>query len=214
MTTTGSPLLQVRDQPARHAQLERDQRQQPLLLVDPRAGERDAFHQQRRRRPTRARAQRLEVLQPVELPRMEVPRRRRRLDDHFDDRRRQPHDVLDARDELVVEPSRRARATRASRSGCRAGSSAPARRANSSTTLRIAVLRRRHRLDDVAGVARMVVAVVGDEPAVGVVRGEEAVRDPASSVEPAVAVPRRACAAGRTSSSRRAGTCPALPSRR
>jgi hypothetical protein len=40
----------------------------------------------------------------------------------------------------------------------------------------IAVLGRRHRLDDVPGVSRVVVAVVADEATVPVVRGEETVR--------------------------------------
>jgi hypothetical protein len=39
---------------------------------------------------------------------MEVPRRRRRPDDDLDDRRRQTHDVLDAGDEIFVEPRKQA----------------------------------------------------------------------------------------------------------
>src|SRR5205814_736693 len=41
---------------------------------------------------------------------------------------------------------------------------------------RVALLRRRHRLDDVAGKPRMVVPVEGDEPAAAAVGREEAVR--------------------------------------
>jgi hypothetical protein len=43
------------------------------------------------------RGDRLVVLQPVELTGMKVAGGCRRLDDHFDDGRRQPHDILDTR---------------------------------------------------------------------------------------------------------------------
>ena len=42
------------------------------------------------------RAQAFEVLQPIELTGMEMPRRRRRAHDYFDDRRRQTDHLLDA----------------------------------------------------------------------------------------------------------------------
>ena len=88
---------------------------------------------------------------------------------------RQAHDALDAREQLVVER----RAERVPRL-------LPLRLlgriergdviGEQLDDVRVAVLGRRHRLHDVAVVARMVVAVVADELAVGVVRGEEAVR--------------------------------------
>ena len=123
---------------------------------------------------------------------MEVPRRRRRADDHFDDRRRQPDDALDARQQLIVERRRPATARRASR--CRLLRRIERRDVvgEQRDDVRVAVLRRGHRLDDVAVVARMVVAVVADELAVGVVRGEEAVRVGLEREAGAVAVLRTA----------------------
>ena len=55
----------------------------PCLAVDPGAGEGDALHEQRRDVivGVHADAAALEVLQPVELPGMEVPGRRRGPDD-------------------------------------------------------------------------------------------------------------------------------------
>ena len=88
------------------------------------------------------------------------------LHDHLDDGRRQPDDALDARQQLHRRGARPSPATRARGAGCAAGSSAAISSANSAHHVRVAVLRRRHRLDDVAGVARVVVAVVGDELAV------------------------------------------------
>ena len=115
--------LQIRAQPARHAHLERDQRQQALLAIDPRAGQRDAFHQQRRAVTVDldVRAQPLEILQPVELPGMEVTRRGGRPHDHFDDRRRQPDDPLDARQQLRRRAAPIIVATALSRAGCAVG---------------------------------------------------------------------------------------------
>ena len=86
----------------------------PFSAIDPRAGQRDALHQQRRAVAVGpdVRAEALEILQPVELPGMEMPRRRRRAHDHLDDRRRQPDDSLDAREQLIVERRDHARATR------------------------------------------------------------------------------------------------------
>jgi hypothetical protein len=43
------------------------------------------------------RAEPLEILQAIELAGMEMPGRRRRAHDHFDDRRRQSDDALNAR---------------------------------------------------------------------------------------------------------------------
>ena len=127
-------LLQVRDQPARHAELERDERQQPALLVDPRAGQRDALPSAAASSPDAPR-HRLVVLQPVELARVEVPRRRRRLDDDLDDGRRQAHDVLDdARDELGVEPRHQPRPRRVALRLRAPGSSDASSRANSRVT--------------------------------------------------------------------------------
>ena len=106
--------LQERAQPARHPHLQRDQRQQAGLAIDPGTGEGDALHQQRRDVIVGVHADTaaLEVLQAVELPRMEVPRRGRGPDDHLDDRRGQPR-----------SPARPAPAA-----GRRAGPPAPARR--------------------------------------------------------------------------------------
>ena len=109
--------LQERAQPARHAHLQRDERQQAGLAIHPGAGEGDALHQQRRDVIVGVHADTaaLEVLQAVELARMEVPRRGRGPHDHLDDRRRQPRHPLDPRQQLVVEaappaPARRGRA--------------------------------------------------------------------------------------------------------
>ena len=49
------------------------------------------------------RAETLEVLQPIELPGMKVTRRGRGTHDHFHDGRRQAHDPLHAREELMIE---------------------------------------------------------------------------------------------------------------
>ena len=172
----GLARLEIRAQPARHAHFERDQRQQALLGIHPRAGQRDAFHQHRRDVIVDAhvRAEALEVLQAIELAGMEMPRRRGRAHDHFDDRRRQAHDLFDAREQLVVQ-LRDQRLPR--RFALRLLRRIERRNVivEQRDDVRVAVLRRRHRLDDVAVVARMVVAVVGDEFSVGVVRREEAV---------------------------------------
>ena len=113
--------LQVRALPARHAHLEGDHRQQALLLVHPRAGQREALHQHPR--PVRAGSEdgrcRFEVLQAVELAGLEVPGGGRRLDDHLDDGRRQPDDALDAGEEVVVEAGREALPFRRPRRGAR-----------------------------------------------------------------------------------------------
>ena len=128
--------LQVRAQPARHAHLERDQRQQALLPIDPRAGQRDAFHQHRRDVAVEAdvRAEPLEVLQAIELAGMKVPCRGGGADDDLDDGRRQPDDPLDAREQLIVEVAAPSSCHARSRAGCSAGSSAAISSANNSTT--------------------------------------------------------------------------------
>ena len=169
--------LQERAQPARHAHLQRDERQQAGLAIDPGAGEGDALHQQRRDVIVGVHADTaaLEVLQPVELARMEVPRRGRGPHDHLDDRRGQPDHPLDPRQQLVVEPRHQRLPGAVARRLLRRVQCRQLR-GEERDHLGIAVLGRGHGLDDVAVVARVVVAVVADESAVAGVRGEEAVR--------------------------------------
>ena len=103
----------------------------PCAFVDPRAGQRDAFHQERH--AVDAVCHRFEILEPVELSRLEMPGGSRCLDDHFHDRRREPHHVLDRRAELARHAGRSDPATRGLALGCAAGSSCESSRAKSST---------------------------------------------------------------------------------
>ncbi len=148
--------LQKRTEIGRAAHLECDQRQQALVLVDPCPGQRQALHGERRAPgPERAR---LVVLQAVELSGLEVPRCRRRLDDHFDDGGRQPVDANDLRPPLAVrfgqDLGRRALRGR--------------QRRHRPRQHRIALLGAAHRLHDVAGERRMQVAEERHEAVVGV----------------------------------------------
>ena len=165
--------LEVRDEPARHTQFQGDHRQQAALLVHPGAGQRDPFHQQRH--IAGSPRQRLEILQTIELPGMKMPSRRRRLHDHLDDRRRQAHHLDDARDEIGVQLRHEPRPRRFT-SGLRGRIERRQLAREQPRDMRKAVLGRRHRLDDVAGVTRMVVAVITDEFSGGVVGREETIR--------------------------------------
>ena len=92
--------LEQRAEIGRAAHLQRDQRQQALVLVDPGAGQRQAFHgEQGAVDLLRAR---LVILQAVELAGLEVARGGRRLDHDLDDGGRQPIDAHDARAPCVV----------------------------------------------------------------------------------------------------------------
>ena len=92
--------LEQRAEVGRAAHLQRDQRQQALVLVDPGAGQRQALHgEQGAVDLLRAR---LVVLQAIELAGLEVARRGRRLDHDLDDGRRQPLDAHDLRAPGVV----------------------------------------------------------------------------------------------------------------
>ena len=95
ISTTGSPGVEIGAQIGRAAHLEHDRRHQARRLsrrpapvsARPSIGSRVAGSS-----PPRA-GQGLEVLQAVELARLEPARRGGRLDDHFDDRRRQAPDL-------------------------------------------------------------------------------------------------------------------------
>ncbi len=110
----GLALAQVGHEPARHAELERNHRQQAVLPVDPGAGQRDPFHEQGDPAAVHRDAprHRLEVLEPVELSRTEVPRGGRRLHYDLHDRRRQTNHVFDVRVQLGVERRRQLRPAR------------------------------------------------------------------------------------------------------
>ena len=105
MTTTGSPGCRYAhsrlDTPISRVISER----RPGFAIHPCAGERHALHQQRGAMAVgpHVRAQSLEVLQPVELPGMEMTRGGRRADDHLYNRRRQADHPLDRREELIVQ---------------------------------------------------------------------------------------------------------------
>src|SRR5438067_1554639 len=133
-----------------------------------------------------ARRKRLVILQTVKLTRMKMPGGGGSLDDHLDNRRREPHDVLHRRGKIGVELCHQLTpsgvALGLSR-GIQCGELVLEQLEHSL----IAVLCRSHRFDNVAGIAWMVIAVVRDELSASVVRGEEAVRI-RRDVEPAVAI--------------------------
>ena len=117
--------------------------------------------------------ERLEVLQPVELPGLELARRHRRVHDDLDDGRRQPVHLVRRARRARRRASRRARAASASRAGCVAGVERRDVR-EERDDVRVAVLRARHRPDDAPGVVRVVVAVERDGAVVRQVAREEA----------------------------------------
>ena len=112
------------------------------------------------------------VLQPVELAGMKVARRGGRLDDHLDNRRREPHDFFDLSQQFAVQPLHQRPSTRVAL-GLAAGVERRQIAREQFHDVRKTVLRRRHRFDDVAGVTRVVVAVVRHEPSVPIVGREE-----------------------------------------
>ena len=97
----GSPGSELRAQVGRAAHFEHDRRQQALVAIDRRAGERDPFLGE----PGAVGGvrQRLVVLQPIELSRLEGARRHRRPHHHLDDGRREPVDLVHGGAQLVVE---------------------------------------------------------------------------------------------------------------
>ena len=156
------------------AHLQDDQRQQPVWLVDPGAGERQPLHEEPRARAAGHLGQRFVVLQAEELPRLEVAGGGGRAHHHLDDGRvrRSTRDHRGA-------PARR-RGARRTRSRPRRAPAAPAASslaissANSASTCGAAVLGRGHRAHHRPGVTRVVVAVVADRVPVPEVAGEEA----------------------------------------
>ncbi len=201
----GSPDGERRAEARAAAHLEHDRPQQALLVVDPGAGEGEPLHGEPGLRvhvgrgSVVARAierhdgrERLEVLQPVELPGLELARRHGRVHHDLDDGRRQPVDLVHGRHELVVELREE---------GAPGGVSPRLRRfverldlREESDHVRVAVLRARHRLDDAAGVVRVVVAVERDRLAVLQVAREERRRRAGSRVTRPCASTFAACA--------------------
>ena len=84
-----------------------DHRQQPLVAVDPGAGEREAFHTEDR--AVNARRQGLEILQAIELAGLEAACGQRGLHHHFNDVRREADHVFDDGAQLGVELGEKAR---------------------------------------------------------------------------------------------------------
>ena len=117
MRITGSPGLSMRAQVARAAHLQHDGGDEPLVAVDPGAGEGEALH--REPRAFDLGRERLEVLQAVELAGQELPRRQRRVQHHLDDVGREPLDAVHARAQQRVQLSRNAAASAAERDGRR-----------------------------------------------------------------------------------------------
>ena len=150
----------VRAQVRRTAHLEHDRRHQTARPVDPGAGQRQPLHRQ----PGRHAAepcdwrQRFEVLQAVELPGLKLARRHRRVDDDFDDVRRQALDPFDARAQQMIDAGQKICEWRRRR-WCLAG--------EYPRHDRIALLGRAHGLDDVARPAGMQVAEEGQHAPVG-----------------------------------------------
>ncbi len=148
--------LQQHAQIGRAAHLEHDRRDESLLAIDPRAGEREPFH--REARAFDAARPRFEILQPIELPGPEAPCGERRTHDDFDDHRRQSLDLVHGRAQLVVELSEE---QRIGLGGSRLDLCEHAAHE------RIALLRRAHRFHDVAEKRRMHVAEIAHAAAVG-----------------------------------------------
>ena len=147
--------FQQRAEIGRAAHFERDQRQQALVLVDPGTGQRQPFHgQQGAIDLLRAR---FVILQAVELTGLEVARRRRRLDHHFDDGRRQTVDPHHLRPPGLVGSSEDVGGLLHRRRQLR----------HAAGQHRIALLGAAHRLHDVAGKGRMQVTEERHRPAVG-----------------------------------------------
>ena len=110
--------LERRAEARASAHLEDDRPEKALLGVHPRPREREPFHReahlrrgqvQLRRRCPRCREvddrrEGLVVLQAVELARLEFARRHGRVNDDLDDVLREAVHLVDARDELVIEP--------------------------------------------------------------------------------------------------------------
>ena len=118
-----------------------------------------------------------EVLQPEELARLEVTCGEWRAHDHFDDRRREAIHFMHARDERVIEQRSEFAPTLVALFLLRFVERAQLI-AEEFDDVWIAIFRRRHRLDDVAGVDRVIVAVERDQLAMiarMLIRSEEAV---------------------------------------
>src|ERR1051325_3886852 len=101
---------------------------------------------------------------PGQFYRLKAPRGEGRADDHFDDRRREAIHFVDARDEAVVDHrGQLAPALIALGLSVRGTIQRLQLFGKDVDDVRVAVLRRSHGLDDVAGVLGMVVAVERDQ---------------------------------------------------
>ena len=149
--------LEVGAQVSRPAHLEHDGGEQALVLVDPRAGHRQAFHGQRRAAGPRGEG--FEILQPVELPGLEAARGERRVQDHFDDGWREPLHFVDNWPQVGIDPAEER--LRVERRGWGALRQHAAHH-------RVTLLRTAHGLDDVAEEGRVQVAEEADEASVAV----------------------------------------------
>jgi hypothetical protein len=143
---TGSPGFEQRAEVGRAAHLQHDGRERPRSRSTE-APVSEAFH--RERVPSTRARQRLEVLQPVELPGLEGARRHRRATTTSTMVRRQADDVMNT-----------ARSSSLSFTDQRSGVGTLDGRAlrEHAAHYRVALLRAAHRLDDVAGERRMEVA--------------------------------------------------------
>ena len=123
--------------------------------------------------PSTRGADALEILEPIKLAGLELAGLERRFDDHVDDGRRKPVDPYDIGAKLLIQRSLEAVKDLRRVSALR---QIAARRELFGKYLHhalVAVLGRRHRLDDIAGILRMVVAVVADEFALMLVGREK-----------------------------------------
>src|SRR5207249_688799 len=115
---------------------------------------------------------RLIILQSVELARLEPARGGRRLNDDFNDRRREPAHFRHARHQFALEMRRQPFPSQITLV-------LPIRIERSefllkeSCDMRITIAGRRHRFYDIAGVKWMIIPVITDQAPVFVVRGEE-----------------------------------------
>jgi len=147
MRITGSPGRSARKQVARAAHLQHDGGDEPLLAVDPGAGEREALH--RESRAFHLRGEGLEILQAEELARLELHGGLRRVQHHLDDVRREALDVVHAHAQQRIQPLEERGGI-----GGGAGRAALQHAAHDG----IAQFRRPHRLHHVAGERGMQVA--------------------------------------------------------
>ena len=172
MTITGSPCSQARAQPRAAAHLEHDQRQQALLLVDPRAGQRQPLHHQAAAVRPRATAPRSSAGGRTARARSGARRPARcTTTSTIVGVSRSTHATVGRHSSSSLPVNARQAASRA---GCAAGSQRRDVAREQRLDVRRAVLRRRHRAHDRARVARVVVAVERDRVPVAEVAGEEA----------------------------------------